>query len=390
MSLRSLPRQFATNAPLARRRAGVELAPPTVEQISPPSDLARVDRCLARLFARVARRHATNPHLAPWLGRLREFVLQGGKRVRPRLCLASYRIARRDAAPPPRGVWLTASGLELLHAFMLVHDDLIDGSALRRGEPTLHERLRDDRPGHDPSRARRRGQDLALVGGDLLFAMALELLARSGLPPREQIKAQRLVSEMLLETGLGQALDVLHDDVPLVEVDEVQVLRAYALKTSRYSIAGPLVLGAMLAGAGGDVIRALGDMGDRLGMAYQINNDLDGVAGDPLTDDLDDIDGGKRTYLMWATYRRLGETGREALDAALDAPASIDRRRRVLAMVRASGAIEECRDKIVRLREEAAASLDEAPLDPAQRRGYLNLVTTFGLRGAPSTHVSRA
>ncbi len=389
MSLSSLSPKLAANGALSRRWAGPENGPLTIEQLSPPHDLTQVDRCLTRLFATVGRRHGTHAHVRPWLDRMRDFVLQGGKRFRPRLCLASYRIGRRSAGPPPRGVWLAASSLELLHAFMLVHDDLIDGSALRRGLPTLHERYRANTTFTDLSRDRQRGADLALVAGDFLFAMALELLSRSGLPARELVKAQRLVSEMLLETGLGEALDVLHDDLPLADLTEGQILHAYALKTSRYSISGPLALGAMLAGAGPSVTKALSGMGDRLGMAYQIQNDLAGVLGDPATDEIDDIDGSKRTYLLWVTYRRLSESGREALDDALASPVGPDRRRRIIAMVRASGALEECRSKISRLHDEAATLLDESPLDASQRRGYLSLVATFGLQGTSLSHVSR-
>ena len=76
--------------------------------------------------------------------RISEFVLWGGKRLRPRLCLASYRILADSGEATPWPVWVGASSLEIFHAFMLVHDDLIDGSSVRRDRAALHEAIRLD------------------------------------------------------------------------------------------------------------------------------------------------------------------------------------------------------------------------------------------------------
>lgn len=370
---------------------GAAVAEPVAPIDTPvaPRDSRRIDRTLAALFADVRGRHGANPALADLIDRLGEFALRGGKRVRPRLCLASYRIAAGRDDKPPRAAWLVAASLEVFHAFMLIHDDLIDDSAVRRREPTLHERFRLEAGDAGPS-ARKRGVDLALVGGDLLFALGLRVLSRARLESAVQARVQRLVADMLLETGFGQALDVLYDDRPLEALDESHILEAYALKTSRYSIAGPLMLGSALAGSPPAAAKALGRYGDLLGMAYQIRNDLDGLEGDPDTDEISDLDGGKRTLVLWATHRRLDDDGREALAGALAAPVGPDRRRRLLALIRDSGAIDECRRRAETLLAEAGEALADSPIDPARQRHYWQLMGQFGLKGKASGHVHRA
>ena len=157
---------------------------------------------------------------------------------------------------------------------MLVHDDLIDGSVVRRDRATLHEAIRLDADRPDDPAGRKRAGDLGLVAGDLLFALGMRLLARSGLDDAAMGRAHRLVADMLFETGLGEALDVLYDDCPLDDLTEEQVVESYLRKTARYSVSGPLVLGAKIAGAPSATTRALDRFGDLLGFGFQVQNDL--------------------------------------------------------------------------------------------------------------------
>lgn len=349
----------------------------TIETPSPASDRDRVDVHLAEFLAESRRRHAANPHARPMYDRAAEFVLKGGKRLRPRLALASYRIAA-GAGEPPKPAWVAASSLELFHAFMLVHDDLIDGSLVRRDRPTLHEAIRRDADWPDDPRGRKLGSDLALIAGDLLCALGMRMLGRSGLDDSALGRVHRLVSDMLLETGVGEALDVLFGDCPLEDLSEAQVLDAYLRKTARYSVSAPLVLGAVMAGSSGAVIKALRRFGDLLGLGYQLRNDLDALDDAASRGDCPDLDGGKRTWLLWAAHRRLGETGRRALLEGLAMPAGAERCALLLGLIETSGAIGECRSRVGSFGREAVAVLREAPLDARQRRSYLGLVSQIG------------
>ncbi|WZO97382.1 polyprenyl synthetase family protein [Isosphaeraceae bacterium EP7] len=352
-------------------------------EVSPARDRERVDRYLTAFLAQTGRKYASNPHVRPLYEAASEFVVRGGKRLRPRLCLASYRILQGGSEPPPRPVWLCAASLEILHAFMLVHDDLIDASLLRRDRATLHEdlRLRSSTP--ECPTTRKSAADLALISGDLLCSLGLRLIARSGLDDSRLGRVHRLVADMMLETGLGEALDVLYGNCPLDTLDEEHVVEAYLRKTARYSVSGPLVLGAVLAGAPSSVCRALDKFGDLLGFGYQVRNDLEGLEADETSGDHADLDSGKRTYVLMRAYRASTERGRRAIEDALEAPAGVLRRHRLLALIRNSGAIESSRDTLMNLQREAVEALRASSIEPAQRRSFVALMDLFGFPTPP-------
>ncbi len=206
----------------------------------------------------------------------------------------------------------------------------------------------------------------------------MRLLSGSGLDDCTLGRATRLMADMLFETGLGEALDVLYDDCPLDQLTEDQVVESYLRKTARYSVSGPLVLGATIAGAHPGVIRALDRFGDLLGFGFQVQNDLDALDADADAGDHPDLDGGKRTYVLWAAYRGLDPAGRRELVAALDAPVGVARRRALLDLIDRGGAVPWCRAKLDIVRRDAAAALAEAPIDPAQRRQFVALTGLFG------------
>ncbi|WP_435005281.1 polyprenyl synthetase family protein [Tundrisphaera lichenicola] len=349
----------------------------SIDRLSPPADRDRVDLDLSDFFEETRRGYAANPHLKPLYGHLAEFVLRGGKRLRPRLCLASYRILTGRFEPPPSPVARAAASLEVFHAFMLVHDDLIDGSVLRRNRPTLHEAIRRDAEQPDDPLERKRASDLGLIAGDLLFALGMRLLGRSGLDDATLGRANRLVADMLFETGLGEALDVLYDDCPLQHLTEEQIVESYLRKTARYSVSGPLVLGASIAGAPPAITRALDRFGDLLGFGFQVQNDLDALEEDPELGDQPDLDAGKRTYVLWATYQGLGDRGRRKLKEVMARPVGSDRRRLLLGLIAESGAVQACQARLDTVRCEAIEVLREAPLDTVQRRQFVALTELF-------------
>jgi geranylgeranyl diphosphate synthase type I len=358
--------------------------PLSAEQLSPRSDRDRVDRVLAGFLDEARRRFAPNPHAQPLFDQAIGFVLQGGKRIRPRLCLASYRILS-DRLDPPRPVVKAAACFELFHAFMLVHDDLIDGSTLRREGLALHEQIRLSGPAPDSAGSRKRAADLGLVAGDLLCALGMRQLARAGLSDAVHARASRLMADILLETGVGQTLDILLETAELDSLSESQILDAYLRKTSRYSVSGPLVLGAILAGASERVIRALGRFGDLLGLGYQLQNDLDALEHDPARGgDFPDLDGGKRTWVLWMAYRGLDADGRAGLVNALADPVGLARRIRLWRLIQASGAIAAGRERLETWRDEAMAALRGVALTAQQRRSLFALIGLLPGRLAPA------
>lgn len=331
-------------------------------------DGERIDEQLSTYFRRARAAYATDTRSAALFDQMAAFVLRGGKRIRPRLCLAGFRLFAADAAPRP--VWRVAASLELLHGFILAHDDIIDGCDSRRGGPALHAAL-----GRVCGVPGEREAALGIVAGDLLCVLGMRLLGRSGLRRRLQARATRLVADMLVETGLGGALEVVYESRPLPEVSEEQLRDLYVRKSARYSLGGPLRVGAALAGARGPVLAALQRFGDPLGLAYQIQNDLDALTLDPTgVRENPDLDGGKRTLVVRMAYRLLDEAGRSALLACLDGPPSLERRQRLLGLIHESGAIHEAMRLAASLRRAAVASLDRSPLDAHQVAALSRLV----------------
>lgn len=346
------------------------------DRVAPTRDHARVDRVLRAFLVDSRRRHAANVHIRPLFDLSSQFVLSGGKRLRPRLALASYRILAATAEPP-RAVLRAAASLELFHAFMLIHDDLIDGSLVRRDRPTLHESIRRHPQSGTGCDGRKRASDLGLIGGDLLCALGMRLLGRAGLDDATFGRSHRLIADMLLETGLGEALDVLYEDCPLSSIAEAQILDAYLRKTARYTVSAPLALGASLAGADASLLKLLRRFGDLLGMGYQIENDLAALTSAEVLHDCPDLDGGKRTWVLWTAYDRLDASGRAAIDSALGMPVGVSRREQLLGLIEESGAIDEARSRLASLRHEAVSTLRESRLDADQRASYLELVSLF-------------
>ena len=219
------------------------------------------------------------------LAALRDLCLRGGKRLRPALVVAGYRATSESADLEPAldvGV-----ALELLHAYMLVHDDWMDQDRMRRGGPAVHVLLT------KRYRSTHLGQASAVLAGDLGVALATEALARVEVPPERVPQLFSVFAQMQSDAIAGQELDVLGR--------EADVERVYTLKTGSYTVRGPLVLGALLAGSAQEVITALERFALPLGIAFQLRDDLLSAFGDPARTGKpfgNDIRSGKRTLLM--------------------------------------------------------------------------------------------
>jgi len=234
-----------------------------------------------------------------------EYTLRPGKRLRPMLVLAGFECATGATRFPPE-LLRFAAGVELLHTFLLIHDDVADGATLRRGGPALHQTLA---PG-------RRGEDQAVVVGDYLFARSLEVMLTCGSP--RAAAATRYYLAVCRETAQGQFLDLDLTGAPLPDVTPFLALRVAMLKTARYGFVAPLVAGAMLGDGDLALERRLERIGRAVGVAYQLQDDLLGLFGDArLTGKAGDADFAERkvTFPVVAAYRRASAEGRRTLEA---------------------------------------------------------------------------
>ena len=200
-------------------------------------------------------------------------IVAGGKRLRPAFCYWGYRTAGGIDGDP---IVRAAAALELLHVMALIHDDLMDEARLRRGVPTsaVHLTSQAGRLGSaDPAAT---GRSLAILAGDLAAVLADRLFLSSGFAPDTLVPALDRYHRMRTEMAAGQTLDVLG-------LDGTDRSLVASLKGGAYTVAGPLAIGAELAGAGADLQEALAAYGDPLGTAFQLRDDeRDGDAPVPV------------------------------------------------------------------------------------------------------------
>lgn len=249
------------------------------------------------------------------LDALREFVLGGGKRLRPTFAWWAWRGAGGDSAGPrAEGALQAVASLELVQACALIHDDLIDSSDSRRGAPTVHvafaKRHADAGWLGAPAQY---GLAAAVLVGDLAQAWADDMYATAALPAETLAAARPAWRAMRTEVLAGQHLDV-HTQATGDSSTET-ALRIDRLKTAAYTVQRPLHLGAALAGAGDELLETLLDFGGDLGVAFQLRDDLLGVFGDPAVTGKpagDDLREGKRTLLVALGLRLAGQRGDSA------------------------------------------------------------------------------
>jgi geranylgeranyl diphosphate synthase type I len=331
---------------------------------------AAVDGRLADLLTvETARYVAFDESLTEPIHALTSLIQRGGKRLRPAFCHMGWQAAGGRPLDP---VVLDAGvAIELLHAFALLHDDVMDGSLTRRGAPAAHVLF----AAHHSRRGwrgdtRRFGDGIAILLGDLAHVLADRVI--HGAPP----EAIGLWDDLRVELTLGQFLDVMTSASGAVS--RAQARRIARCKSGRYTILRPLQLGSALAGKAGDagLARVLHGYGDPLGEAFQLRDDLLGTFGDeartgkPSGDDLRD---GKPTLLLAIARERSIGTARRLLDrvgAADLSDADVARLQQVLVDV---GAVTEVEYLIDRLTSEARTALASAELSEAAVDGLLDL-----------------
>jgi len=346
---------------------------------------------------------AISSDLSPLIDEARG-LLAGGKRFRARFCYWGWRSVAGipddlDPMAPsaPDGdvdaVVGVAAALELLHAAALVHDDIIDRSATRRGRPAARSAFaqlhRESSWTKDPERF---GDGAAILLGDLLLGWADSALriATGLLTDRAAAAAATAEFErMRTEVTLGQYLDILEEHSWIARPDADAARRAQRVvvhKSAKYSVEAPLAIGALLGGADPEQVAALRGFGLPLGIAFQLRDDLLGVYGDPETTGKpagDDLREGKRTVLIALARAALPGSARSLLDELLGDPeldeAQVDLIRRTL---RECGAVDQVERAIDYNLGQATTAIDGARITGLARRELLALAEAVSRRDA--------
>jgi len=333
-----------------------------------------VDRALTRRLAgaRVRAEELGGKDLRAVVEALEALVLRGGKRFRPALLVAAFEAVGGEGAAGGSAVCLGAcEALELLQGYLLVHDDWMDGDDVRRGGPTVHAALR--KHFGEPFR----GDTFAILAGDMASSMAQEALFEVALAPARANAAAREFARLQTDVVFGQMLDVQS-----AAASDAQLERMHDLKTGSYTVRGPLLMGAALAGANLGQRDALERFAGPLGVAFQLRDDLLGTFGDPEKtgkSDASDLRQGKRTALVVEGERLpgFGEAVRPVLGRA---EASAEEIRIAREWLVASGAKTRVEMRLDSLLAEATRALQRADLRSHGRRVLLGAVEAIGRR----------
>lgn len=328
------------------------------------------------LAAQMTAAQAVDPLFAEDLAaRVARFTHSGGKFGRSRFVWWALRACGGAEPWQTRAALRIGAALELIQTCALVHDDVMDGARSRRGRPALHVEVADRYADVcDGPRAERFGEASAILAGDLALAWADDVLADTELPRATARRVRELWRAMRTEMVAGQYLDLQGEATS--EFSAARAVRAACLKSALYSVERPLALGAALAGAGPAATRALCSAGRRVGLAFQLRDDLLDVFGDPRETGKPtggDLRSGKPTYLAAVARARAEASGdRHAVGVLRDTLGRADASDVELAAVRgvftATGARDTVEGRIRRLTAQGLRHLDTAMLEPGPAR----------------------
>ena len=319
---------------------------------------------------------AVGEELLPILDAART-LLAGGKRLRPAFAYWGWRGAGGDDCPE---IIRAVAALEFLQACALIHDDVMDDSDTRRGHPSAHRKFAGlHRSAQWVGSPESFGTGAAILLGDLTLTWADEMLFSAALPQDALVRAKPVYDRMRTELMAGQYLDLLEQARGGGSVE--RALRVARYKAAKYTVEGPLHLGATLAGAPPELLTQYSAYGIPLGEAFQLRDDVLGVFGDPAVTGKpagDDLREGKRTVLIAVVDERSSPSQLALLHRHLGDPhltaAGVDELR---GLIEETGALTFVEELILSLVDESHRALT---LLPQPAHGVLDDLTFAATR----------
>lgn len=345
---------------------------------------ARLDPKIAAYFDKtLAEAKAEDDLVYQSLEHVKMMTLAGGKRLRPAFMYYGYLAA--GGADRER-ILDTSVAVELIHTFLLIHDDIIDRDALRHGQPTLHERYRAwGKKYLDLENPEHFGDSIALIVGDMLFALGNDIIFTSGFPEKNLYAALSRMQKIVSHTVVGQARDIYIEYRG--KATSREVLAMYEKKTARYTVEGPLHLGSLLAGGTPELAAELSNYALPIGIAFQIQDDILGIYGDedrigkPVGSDIRE---GKITLLVSFVFEHADRTAKKELDLLLKKGKnlSVDDLERFRTIIRETGSLDRAQElaqKYIREGEQALEMM-QSPIAPEAREFLLGVASYMAKR----------
>lgn len=270
---------------------------------------------------------------------LLEYNMRGGKRIRPLAVIFAYKCFKDD-----NKIIEASICMELMQAYLLIHDDIIDKSDLRRGKPTMHRIYgKEDRDF---------GVSMAILAGNLCANYVFESILNSQFSDKEKLAAVKYLNWIVDRENYGQALDIL----PGFELGEEDVMKIYELKTATYTMQGPLYIGSVLASASETDIEKLQEYAYDLGVAFQIQDDIIGIFGnieETGKPNDSDVKEGKKTLLIVKALELCDSEKRKfILEHYGKKDVSEQDIKKIREIIKNSGALDYCKKRLNELIEK--------------------------------------
>ena len=304
---------------------------------------------------------------------IKNFTLSSGKRIRPILFYLGYIIS---GGKNKIEALKTSIAIEIIHSYFLIHDDVIDQDNFRHGNLSMHykyeKKFEDKFKGKN---SKHFGISMGIVVGDLASIFGYKILTDSDFPLNSKIRAIKKLNQIISNTITGEALDVILVEYPNVEIEKICEMQKY--KTAKYTIKGPLQLGAILAGVDEKLLFSLSRFAIPIGIAFQIQDDIIGIFGDekkigkPVGSDIKE---GKKTLLIAKAMESGDNSQRKILKDALgNKSINIDDVNRVRDIIVKTGSLEFSINKSRELVTESKKYLNEMKINDEYKNFFYGL-----------------
>jgi len=297
---------------------------------------------------------------------LDRFVMHGGKRVRSLLVLLGYlsaggKIVEGAQSAP---IYQVAAAIEMVHKYLLVLDDIADKDEMRNSQPTVwkhYQELFREKGWQNPEH---HGRTLAEIDSALLASLATQQIASlpvGAFPPEKLLTVLGLINKfMYFDTVAGWLIHYQLNHVALREATEEEFMRGLTLVSAQYTFVGPLLIGATLANNSDEVKEALKTYGFQVGTAFQIQDDILGLFGDPQDTGKpvgNDVREGKKTLLLQRAYQLASQADKSFLEDVCGKNVSDAELKRVQSIVQETGSLAYSQELAKKYVAEGVAAL---------------------------------
>jgi len=308
--------------------------------------------------------------------RLNEMV-KGGKMVRGSLIIITSKLYggenREDCLR-------TAAAIELLHTGILMHDDIIDKDDYRRGMKTFQRQYRELGEEKNIKEPSHYGMSMGMAGGDISFFLGQNLISRITSKPEKREKVQELVFREFADVGLAEQVDI-HAGHSEEEMSQNEIIDLYKRKTARYTFSLPLKAGATLAGTNEKEQEKLYNIGEKIGVIFQLKDDELGLFGDQqkIGEEIgSDLDEDKKTVHRLKLLQKLSDEEEKRVRKMLGSELSQEERDKITGLMEEKNVKQEVRKMMEEISEDVFEMIEELEVN-AEGKDFLRDATKFCL-----------